>query len=111
MITISAMIQIFLAFCAGVSCLGAAAAYVAKAVGWLRKPEQNQNKKLEDHEERIVSLEKKVNGDYSEIQKLQKEMKLVLRGVVAIMKHDIDGNNTAEIIKIQGDIDDYLLEK
>ena len=111
MITISAMIQIFLAFCAGISCLGAAAAYVAKAVGWLRRPEHDQNQKLEDHEKRIASLEKKVNGDYTEIQKLQKEMKLVLRGVVAIMKHDIDGNNTEELIKIQDDIDNYLFDK
>ena len=111
MITVTAIIRLFLAFCAGVSCLGAAAAYVAKAVGWLRKPEHTQNTILEDHEKRIKKLEENTSTDYKEILKLQKEVKMVLKAVVAIMKHEIDGNNTNDLEKVQTEITDYLVEK
>ena len=111
MVSVTVIIQLFLAFCGGISCLGAAAAYVAKAIGWIKRPELKQNAVLEDHEKRIKRLEEKTNNDYDDIQKLQKEMKMMLRAVVAIMKHEIDGNNTADLKKEQEAIDDYLFEK
>jgi hypothetical protein len=111
MIPVSDLISLFLAFCGGISIIGAAAAYVAKAVGWLKRPEEKQNEILQDHEKRIARLEEKTDNDYSDIRKLQQEMKMMLRAVVAIMKHEIDGNNTADLKKEQEAIDDYLFEK
>ena len=111
MISITAMIQLFLAFCAGISCMGAALAYIAKAIGWIRKPEVTQNETLKDHEKRIKELEANVKKDFTEIEGLQDEMELVLRGVVAIMKHELDGNNTKDMSEVQHDISDYLIRK
>ena len=111
MIPVSDLISLFLAFCGGISIIGAAAAYVAKAVGWLKRPEEKQNEILQDHEKRIARLEEKTDNYYSDIRKLQQEMKMMLRAVVAIMKHEIDGNNTADLKKEQEAIDDYLFEK
>lgn len=111
MITIHSMIQLFLAFCGGISILGAAAVYIAKAVGWIRKPEMTQNKILEDHEDRITRLEEKTDNDYDDIKKLQKEVKMVLKATLAIMKHEIDGNNTTDLQKTRDDIEEYLLDK
>lgn len=111
MISVTAVIQLLLAFCAGISCLGAALAYIAKAIGWIRKPEQTQNEMLKDHEARIKNLETLAKKDYSEIERLQEEMKLVLRAVVAIMKHELDGNNTKDMAEVQHDISEYLIKK
>lgn len=111
MIDIQSIIQLFLAFCGGVSVLGAAAVYIAKAVGWIRKPEMTQNKILEDHEVRIKRLEEKTDNDYDDIKKLQKEVKMVLKATLAIMKHEIDGNNTSDLQKTRDDIEEYLLDK
>ena len=111
MITIQAIIQLFLAFCGGVSVLGAAAVYIAKAVGWIRKPEIKQNAVLDDHEKRIKRLEEKTDNDYENINKLQTEMKMMLKATLALMKHAIDGNHTDDLLKVKDDIEDYLLEK
>ena len=111
MIPVQDIISLFLAFCGGISILGTAAVYVAKAVGWIRRPEVRQNETLRDHEDRIARLEDKVGNDYTEIKRLQREMKMVLRAVVAIMKHELDDNDKDGLKKIQGDIETYLLEK
>ena len=111
MISVTQCIQLMLAFCAGISCLGAALAYIARAIGWIRKPEQTQNDMLKDHEKRIKNLEDNTQKDYSEIERLQDEMKLVLRAVVAIMRHELDGNNTKDMAEVQHDISEYLIKK
>ena len=111
MIQIQDVISLFLTFCGGVSIIGAAAVYIAKAIGWIKKPEIKQNEILKDHEDRLARLEDKVGNDYTEIKRLQKEMKMVLRAVVAIMKHELDDNDKDGLQKIQDDIENYLLEK
>ena len=111
MIPIEEVIKLFLAFCGGISCLGAAAVYIAKAIGWIRKPEVTQNKMLEDHEKRITKLEEKTDNDYDDIKKLQKEVKMVLKATLEIMKHELDDNNTIGLQKTRDDIENYLLEK
>lgn len=111
MITIHSIIQLFLAFCGGISVLGAAAVYIAKAVGWLRKPEMAQDEQLKDHETRITKLEEITKDDYDDIKKLQTEVKMVLKATLAIMKHEIDGNNKSDLTKTRDDIEEYLLSK
>ena len=57
-----------------------------------------------DHEKRIEVLEK---------QSLRHtdESKLILRGLVALLHHEVDGNNTAGLKASQEEITDYLLDK
>lgn len=111
MIEIQDVISLFLTFCGGIGIIGAATVYIAKAVGWIRKPEIKQDAILQDHEKRITELEEKTDNDYTEIQKLQNEMKMMLKAVVAIMKHEIDGNHKEDLLAAQKDIEKYLLEK
>lgn len=111
MIAIQDIVSLFLSFCGGVGILGAAAVYIAKAVGWIRRPEKKQDETLEDHEKRIKKLEEKTDNDYDDIQDLQKEVKMLLKAIVAIMKHELDGNHQKDLQEAQSDIEKYLLEK
>lgn len=111
MISIQNLISLFLSFCGGVGILGAAAVYIAKAVGWIRRPEKRQDDILTDHEKRIKKLEEKTDNDYDDIQDLQKEVKMLLKAIVAIMKHELDGNHQKDLQEAQSDIEKYLLEK
>ena len=111
MIEIQDVISLFLTFCGGIGIIGAATVYIAKAVGWIRRPEIKQDNILQDHEKRITELEGKTETDYTEIKKLQAEMKMMLKAVVAIMKHEIDGNHQADLLAAQKDIEKYLVEK
>lgn len=111
MISIHNIITLFLSFCGGIGILGAAVAYIAKAIGWIRLPEKHQDETLADHEKRISELERKTDSDYDDIKKLNKEVKMVLKAVLAIMKHELDGNHTSDLLESQKSIEDYLTEK
>lgn len=111
MIPVTDVVTIILAICGGISVIGAAAVYIGKAVGWIRKPEHRQDEILKDHEQRITVLETKTDKDYVSITELQKEMSMILRAVVAIMKHEINGNDTADLKQAQREIEEYLISK
>jgi len=111
MIPVTDAVTLILACCGGISVIGAAAVYIGKAVGWIRKPEHRQDEILQDHEKRITTLESKTDKDYVSIQGLQEEMAMVLKAVVAIMKHEINGNDTESLKKVQREIEDYLISK
>ena len=111
MIPVEDIIRLFLAFCGGISILGAAAVYVAKAIGWIRRPEVKQNDILKDHEKRIASLESKVDSDYDNIKTLEKEIKMVLKATLAIIKHEVDGNETKQLQETRDYIENYLVDK
>lgn len=111
MIPVSDVVTLILATCGGISVIGAAAVYVGKAIGWIRKPEIKQDEILKDHEKRITTLEKKTDKDYVSIETLQKEVKMVLSAMIAIMKHELDGNSTDDLKKTQHEIEEYLISK
>ena len=108
MIEIQDVISLFLTFCGGIGIIGAATVYIAKAVGWIKKPEIKQNNILEDHEKRITELERKTDNDYSDIKKLQEEMAMMLRAVMALVSHSLDGNNKDELKDSKKEINVYL---
>lgn len=111
MIPVADAVTLILACCGGISCIGAAAVYIGKAVGWIRQPEHRQDEILKNHETRITTLEAKTDKDYVSITELQKEMSMILRAVVAIMKHEINGNDTEALKQTQKEIEDYLISK
>ena len=108
MIATQDLISLFLTFCGGISIIGAAAVYIAKAVGWIRRPEHKQDEMLQDHEKRISELEEKTENDYSDIKKLQEEMAMMLRAVMALVTHSLDGNNKDELKDSKKEINSYL---
>lgn len=74
--------------------------------------------RIEDHEKRIASLEKccdevhgKLDNDW-EFQQAEVEMnRLLLKSIKQLLKHAIDGNDTAGLEAVEGEIDDYLMKK
>ena len=66
--------------------------------------EKTINEKLASDHRRLSELE--------EITRRQdKELKLILRGQMAMIHHMIDDNNTTALRKTQKDIEDFLIEE
>lgn len=111
LISINEAIGLVLAICGGISVLGGAFAYIAKALGWIRKPEQEQNLKLQDHETRIKKLENKSENDFKEIEELKKQNYLLLTAMLATIKHQIDGNDVESLKECSDSIEKYVKDR
>lgn len=111
MYSLSDIISIFLAACGGIAVIGAAIVWIARAVGFLKKPEVEQDAKLEDHETRIKELERKTAKSSDQVTSLQEEMKILLMGTHALLRHAIDGNDKESLKQAESDIIKFLNNK
>ena len=111
LISINEVIGLILAICGGISVLGGAFVYILKVLGWIRKPEQEQNSKLHDHEIRITKLEQKSNNDYEEIEELKKQNYLLLTAMLATIKHQINGDDVESLKECSASIEKYVKDR
>ena len=111
MYSLQDIISIFLAACGGIGIIGAAVVWIARAVGFLKKPEAEQNAKLDDHEARLKELERKTNRDFEQIKTITEEMRILMLGTHALLRHAIDGNDVESLKQAENDIIKFLSNK
>lgn len=109
--SVNDIIQIILAVCGGIGIIGAAVVWVSRAVGFFKKPEVEQDARLDDHEKRLKELERKSIRDFQQINSVQEEMKVILLGTHALLRHAIDGNDTESLKQAESDIIKFLNNK
>lgn len=79
---------------------------------------EDHEERIKDHDKRITNLEKcceevhgKLDNDW-EFQQAEVEMnRLLLKSIKQLLKHAIDGNDTAGLESVESEIDDYLMKK
>ena len=111
MYSVQDIIAIILAVCGGISVIGGAVVWGAKAFGFIRRPEMEQDSKIADHETRIRELERKANRDFEQIQVMTEEMRILMMGTHALLRHAIDGNDTDSLKQAEKDIIQFLNNK
>lgn len=111
MYSLSDIISIFLTACGAIAIVGGAVVWIARAIGFLKKPEVAQDEKLEDHEKRIRELERRTDRSNSQSASLQEEMKILLMATHALLRHAIDGNDTTSLKQAEQDIIKFLNNK
>ncbi|MBQ2682207.1 MAG: hypothetical protein IJF97_09755 [Eggerthellaceae bacterium] len=77
----------------------------------------SHDEKLGDHEERISHLEEccsevrgKLQSDWEWQQASAEKDELMLRSIKQLLKHSVDGNDTSGLVKMENEIDDYLIK-
>ena len=59
---------------------------------------------VEAHEERLAN-------DHRRLTNLESSNRLIMRGVMQIMSHEMDGNHTAQLKEVRDDMERYLINK
>lgn len=114
---LQAFFIVLLGGCALVAAISGACAAIVKFWRYAHKQSDENAEKLEDHEQRITTLEEcceevhgKLNSDYA-FQQAEIEMnRLVLKSLKSLLQHEIDGNDKAKLEEREQEIDKYLLD-
>ena len=85
--------------------------YIAKLFGWLKKPNDKQDKLLKDHEELLKKHAELLEKDNKRLFDLEEQDRLVLQSLFALLSHGIDGNDVEAMKKCKDNIQDYLILK
>lgn len=97
--------------CAGIITLGGAGTIIVGLYKWAKKPDDDRDDRLKHHDEMLDNDNKRLK----ELEREQAEMKeaqsVLMKSILALMSHAIDGNHLEELKLARDDMQDYLLRR
>lgn len=109
--TISQLLQLFVTACAAFGTIAGAVVIVIKIVGYFKKPGKDRDEDIKRHSEMLDNDNKRLK-ELEESRKEQEETnKVIMKSLLAIMSHAIDGNHTEQLKKAKADLEEYLIRR
>lgn len=66
------------------------------------------------HEDMTVwrrSVDNRLQNDHERLESMEKGNKVICRGILALLSHEINGNSTDKLKASQSEMTDYLIER
>lgn len=96
--------KVMLAVAGGIVTIGGAGAVVMKIYTCLHKPQIELADKVSKHGECL-------NNDHKRIGNLEDSNRLILRGIMQLMMHEIDGNHIDQLVETRDAMEEFLINK
>ena len=112
--------HMFIVFCAAIATVAGAVAALVKLYNFIRKPEKKQNDRLDNIENELKTINKRLEdgnkrfqSDKEQVDDLETRMDetnlIIIKTLQALTSHAIDGNNTDKLVEANRELNNYLL--
>lgn len=98
-----------LAIAGAIVAISAAVAVLAKAVARFKKPNADQNKRLDALEAWRKDADGYFKVDKQRLDGIEAGNRVTQRAILALLDHSIDGNNIKQMQDAKDDLQDYLI--
>ena len=102
---------VLISVCGGVVAISGAVAAVSKFWRYAHKKSDENSATLADVMECLAKDKRRIEDLEQAQAEADKQNKLILKAVVSLMSHELDGNHTAQLTKTRDEIQAYLIEK
>ena len=100
-----------LVICGAIMTIGGATVYIVKIIQKIKQPEETQNQKITNLENRVTVLEGYSKSDNDRIKVMEEGMKVTQQALLAIMSHEINGNDIDKLKQAKDDLEEYLIKR
>lgn len=108
---IEGFIAVWLWICAFVASTAGLVAVVAKFWQWAHKQSDENQATLDDVMKWLASDKHRIEDLETSQAEMDKQNKLLLKAIVSLMSHELDGNHTSQIAQTRDEIQEYLITK
>jgi len=109
---------ILMGCCSALITIAAAVSIVIGAVKKLKEPENVQNNKIRDIEDKMKHLEDRLkkheeyfNNDNKRLLAIEEGNRVTQKALLALMSHAINGNDTDKLKEAENSLREYLINK
>ena len=102
---------VLMSICGGIVAIAAAVAVVVKFYKWARKGTDENTDKLDEHYKWLASDKRRIESLESKQDEAEAQNKLMLKALVTLMSHELDGNHTKQLGEVRDEIQNYLIAK
>lgn len=78
---------------------------------WSKKPDINRDEKLKGHDEMLDNDNKRINELEKKAEETEEALQILMKSMLALMSHSIDGNHTDDLKKARDDMQEYLIRR
>ncbi len=114
----SEVIGILLGVCGALGTISVGVTAITKFLKWKNQPNEDQNKRLDEHEERLDKIDLKFNdydkffaNDKLRIDAIEESGRYTQKALLALLGHAIDGNNTTQMEDARDSLQNYLINR
>lgn len=94
-----------------VTAIGAAATYFVKLYKWYKAPNEEQDKRLTNVEQRLDKHDQLLMNDKRRLDQIEKSNTVEMRALLAIVNHMIDNNHMQGLTDVRKELNDYLVNR
>lgn len=112
------LIRFLLAVCGAITAVGAAAVVIAKLVSKIKKPNLDQNVRLDAHEKWLKRHDAKLeqydqffDRDKCRIDAIEEGNRVTQRALLALLANALDGSDKKQVQDALTDLQEYLIHR
>lgn len=99
------------AVCVGFSGICGAAVWVLKIRRAVKAPDVAQDEQLQAHEKKLQEHDTYLANDKKRLDKKEEESRIIMRAILAMLDHNIDGNHVEPMLQSKEEINKYLISR
>lgn len=103
--------QFTLAICGGIVAVSSAVGVIIALVKKVQSPNQVQNERLEKAEKALEEHQEILDIDKSRFENLEEGNRIILRALLALLAHGIDGNEIDGMRDVKTELTNYLIKR
>ena len=84
---------------------------IVQLVKTSKTPTDNLETRVDEIERRMSRYDEMFGRDKARLDSFDESNRIILKSLLAIIKHDLDGNNTEALKQAQDDLQNYMLNK
>lgn len=101
----------FQIFCTALISIGGAGAVIIAFIKWLKKPDATRDEAIKRHDALFDNDNKRLKLLEEKQIEQDEAYKIILKSMLAMMSHEIDGNHTQDLKKAKEELQEYLITR
>lgn len=97
--------------CTFIITLSSAATVIVSWLSKVKAPETKQNERIAALEEDVKMIKQHLDNDNKRLGSIEKGNKITQQALLAIMSHELNGNDIEQLTKAKENLEKYLIEK
>lgn len=100
-----------LALCGAITTIGSAGEKIVKVVKAAKAPNAEQNSRIDDLENRMEIVERKLDKDKKHLESIDAGNRVTQLALLALLDHGIDGNNISQMQHAKEELQSHLINR
>lgn len=104
-------IETYMTICTLITITASVVSIVVNLIGKAKTPNIRQDERIAKLEARMDVAESHLDTDNKRLKQIEEGNRVTQQALLAIMRHDIDGNNMEQLREAESSLQEYLINK